>query len=305
MPRKQAIEYTKDHIQRLPLVVAARVGRLWGLFKPGQTTAFDWWIEGRGRAPTWIGLFAYYAMIPFGIYGLVVMRRRRLPILPLLALVAIATFAAAITFGVTRYRAPAEVAIVLAAAVGIDAAWRRLRTPVPVATRMTTTTDRPRRDAAPRHAHRGGSSKASPRSASSRWCCASCGCSSLGVTSRCGATTTSTTGRRTRSPTGWASSTRCRGRPSVASTPPPRTLRSTRSTCRWCRCSAAPARWPTGWPRACSARGRSSSSASPGAASRASGPASSPRASPPSFRCSGSTTACSSPNRCTRSWSPQ
>ena len=63
MPRKQAIQYTKDHLRRFPLVVAARVGRLWGLFKPGQTTAFDWWIEGRGRVPTWIGLFAYYALL--------------------------------------------------------------------------------------------------------------------------------------------------------------------------------------------------------------------------------------------------
>jgi hypothetical protein len=108
-------------------VVAARVGRLWGVFKPGQTTAFDWWIEGRGRVPTWIGLFFYYALLPFAVVGLVKLRRRRVPILPLLAIVIIATFAAAITFGVTRYRAPAEVAIVVAASVGIDAAWRRFR----------------------------------------------------------------------------------------------------------------------------------------------------------------------------------
>ena len=126
-PRKQAIEYTKDHITRLPLVVAARVGRLWGLFKPGQTTAFDWWIEGRGRAPSWIGLFMYFALWPFAIWGLVVMRRRKIPILPLVALAAIATFAAAITFGVTRYRAPAEVALVLAAAMGASALWTQLR----------------------------------------------------------------------------------------------------------------------------------------------------------------------------------
>jgi 4-amino-4-deoxy-L-arabinose transferase-like glycosyltransferase len=126
-PRKQAIQYTKDHIDRLPLVVAARVGRLWGLFKPGQTTAFDWSIEGRGRAPTWIGLFMYYALWPFAIWGLVVMRRRRIPILPLVAIAAVATFAAAITFGVTRYRAPAEVALVLAAAMGAGALWTRWR----------------------------------------------------------------------------------------------------------------------------------------------------------------------------------
>ncbi len=131
VPRKQAIQYTKDHIKRLPLVVAARVGRLWGLFKPGQTTSLDWWIEGRGRAPSWIGLFAYYALWPFAICGLVVMRRRKIPILPLVAIGVIATFAAAITFGVTRYRAPAEVALVVAAAIGADAAWRRFRSRAP------------------------------------------------------------------------------------------------------------------------------------------------------------------------------
>jgi 4-amino-4-deoxy-L-arabinose transferase-like glycosyltransferase len=123
-PRKQAIEYTKDHITRLPLVVAARVGRLWGLFKPGQTTALDWWIEGRGRAASWVGLFMYYAQLPFAAVGLVWMRRRRIPILPLLAVALTATLAAATTFGVTRYRAPAEVSLVVAAAVGMSVAWR-------------------------------------------------------------------------------------------------------------------------------------------------------------------------------------
>jgi 4-amino-4-deoxy-L-arabinose transferase-like glycosyltransferase len=126
-PRRQAIEYTKDHITRLPLVAAARVGRLWGLFKPGQTTALDWWIEGRGRAASWVGLFMYYALLPFAIYGLVVMRRRRIPILPLIAIAVTATLAAAATFGVTRYRAPAEVSLVVAAAVGIAVAWERWR----------------------------------------------------------------------------------------------------------------------------------------------------------------------------------
>ena len=133
VPRQQAVDYTKDHLRRLPLVVAARVGRLWGLFKPGQTTALDWWIEGRGRAPSWIGLFAYYALWPFAVYGLVLMRRRRIPILPLVAIAVIATFAAAITFGVTRYRAPAEVALVVAAAIGIAAAWSNWRQRAPAA----------------------------------------------------------------------------------------------------------------------------------------------------------------------------
>ncbi len=56
------------------------------------------------------------------------MRRRKVPIYPLVAIAVIATFAAAITFGVTRYRAPAEVALVLAAAIGAGAVWTNWRT---------------------------------------------------------------------------------------------------------------------------------------------------------------------------------
>jgi 4-amino-4-deoxy-L-arabinose transferase-like glycosyltransferase len=126
-PRKYALDYIENHKSRVPLVVAARVGRLWGLFKPGQTTAFDWWIEGRGRVPSWISLFFYYAMIPFAAVGLVRMWRRKITILPIIVPMVIATFAAATTFGITRYRAPAEVGIVLAAAIGIATAWAWLR----------------------------------------------------------------------------------------------------------------------------------------------------------------------------------
>jgi hypothetical protein len=61
-------------------------------------------------------------------------RRRRITILPLLAAPVIVTLAAAITFGVTRYRAPAEVSIVVAAAIGVAAIVerRRRRAPSPV-----------------------------------------------------------------------------------------------------------------------------------------------------------------------------
>jgi hypothetical protein len=69
----------------------------------------------------------YYALVPFGIYGLVLMRRRRIPIIPMLAILATTTFAAAVTFGVTRYRAPSEVVIVSTAAIGIAACWTRWR----------------------------------------------------------------------------------------------------------------------------------------------------------------------------------
>ncbi len=126
-PREFALDYLEDHKSRIPLVAVSRVGRLWGVFKPGQTTAFDWWIEGRGRVPSWISLFCYYAMIPFAALGLVRMWRRKITVLPVVVPMIIATFAAATTFGITRYRAPAEVGLVLAASIGISTAWTWLR----------------------------------------------------------------------------------------------------------------------------------------------------------------------------------
>jgi hypothetical protein len=127
-PREYALDYIDAHTSRIPVVVAARVGRLWDVFKPGQTTMLDWWIEGRGRAPSWMSLGVFYALVPFAVAGLVLMRKRKIAILPVVAPMVIATLAAATTFGITRYRAPSEIGLVLAAAIGVVAAWSWLRT---------------------------------------------------------------------------------------------------------------------------------------------------------------------------------
>ena len=67
-------------------------------------------------------------MLPFAIAGAIALRRRRMPLSPLLAVIGTVAITVAITFGSTRYRAPADVAIALLAAVGIDAlvkAWSK------------------------------------------------------------------------------------------------------------------------------------------------------------------------------------
>jgi hypothetical protein len=55
----------------------------------------------------------------------VVLRRRGQPISPLVGMAAMITVTAAWTFGTTRYRIPADVALVVAAAVGIETLLRR------------------------------------------------------------------------------------------------------------------------------------------------------------------------------------
>ena len=118
--------YYRDNRGELPKVLAARVARVWGVWPDvRQTVELDAEVENRGRAATWAGQLAYWALLPLGVGGLVVLWRRRQSVLPIVALAGVVTFAAVITFGVTRYRATFEPALVVVAAVGIDALLRR------------------------------------------------------------------------------------------------------------------------------------------------------------------------------------
>jgi hypothetical protein len=97
---------------------------VWGVYAPFQTTRLDYEVENRGRVPSILALAGYYVLMPCAVVGVVAMRRRRVPILPVLAAVGVVTFAATITFGVTRYRATVEGVIVAVAAVGLGAVWQ-------------------------------------------------------------------------------------------------------------------------------------------------------------------------------------
>lgn len=126
--RDIAVEYIGDHLDELPKVMLARVARIWHLYKPGEQTRIDSFVEGRGGDVTAeTALALYYVLAPLAIVGLVILRRRRQAIWPELVIVGLVFFTAATTFGVTRYRAGAEVVIVVGAAVALDAALSALR----------------------------------------------------------------------------------------------------------------------------------------------------------------------------------
>ena len=57
---------------------------------------FDDVIEGRGTWPSHLALIMYWLLVPFAIGGLVVLRRRRVPISPYLVLAGIVTLSAAV-----------------------------------------------------------------------------------------------------------------------------------------------------------------------------------------------------------------
>jgi hypothetical protein len=70
--------------------------------------------------------YAYWVLLPLGIAGAFVLRARAISLVPFLAFVANVVVAAAITYGYTRYRAAAEVPLVLLSAVALDAFARAL-----------------------------------------------------------------------------------------------------------------------------------------------------------------------------------
>jgi Dolichyl-phosphate-mannose-protein mannosyltransferase len=125
--RSKALHYIRDHLSKAPVVAAARVARVWGVFRVQQQVDLDVFFERRGRVPSWAGTIMYYLLIPISGYALYSMYKRRRPISPMVAIFAMVTVTTAISIGITRYRVGADVALAVLGGVGIDALWRRFR----------------------------------------------------------------------------------------------------------------------------------------------------------------------------------
>jgi len=120
--RQEAIRYIVDHKSRVPEVVAARIGRITGLYQPRQEAQFDVYLENSEQGVSNAGLATYYLMAVLAVAGAIVLRRRRETLLPLLAPIVTVIFTVALFYAATRFRATAEGALCVLAAVAIDAA---------------------------------------------------------------------------------------------------------------------------------------------------------------------------------------
>ncbi len=124
---RRARDYARDNLARVPLVVLARVERVWEVYDPETNLDYGrYWARARGAATA--GLILYTLLAPLALGGALLLRRRSVSLVPLLATFAMATVAAAIAFGLTRYRLVAEPALIVLAAVSIERAVRATRT---------------------------------------------------------------------------------------------------------------------------------------------------------------------------------
>lgn len=126
--RKDAQHYMRTHLSRIPKVMVARVGRVTGAFRVSQQIDLDDFVEGRERPVAILAIIAGDATEIAAIAGALILRRRRgLPVFPLVVVPTAVLFTVAVTYATDRFRASAETALAVLAAVAIDALWRRMR----------------------------------------------------------------------------------------------------------------------------------------------------------------------------------
>ena len=125
--RKHALDYISDHKSRVPVVVAARWGRMIGVFRPGEYVDLEQLPEGREGWLAYANLVSLWLVLALAATGTVMLRRRQAPLLPLLVAPLIVLIAVTIAFYNPRYRAAAETSLVVLAAVAIDAGIGRFR----------------------------------------------------------------------------------------------------------------------------------------------------------------------------------
>ncbi|HEV7526503.1 MAG TPA: glycosyltransferase family 39 protein [Acidimicrobiia bacterium] len=126
--RSRGLHYAKLHLSRLPVVLLARLGRTWSLYRPFDVVKLNAG-EDREEWVSRLGLIAYYPVLLFAIAGawVLVRRRARAALWVLLVPAIIVTINTVITYGLPRFRAGAEPALAVLAAVGAVALADRVR----------------------------------------------------------------------------------------------------------------------------------------------------------------------------------
>ncbi|MCU1466600.1 MAG: hypothetical protein JWM72_2528 [Actinomycetia bacterium] len=126
--RREALAYVRGHMSRLPAVEGVRLLRIAGLYKTSLYVRADAFIEGRN--PVWISwaaLYSFWLLALLSIAGGVILRRRHVvPVYPLIAPIVVVFVTVVVTYASTRFRTTAEPALVVLAAVAVDAAIQRV-----------------------------------------------------------------------------------------------------------------------------------------------------------------------------------
>jgi hypothetical protein len=120
--RRDGTRYAREHLDRVPVVLVVRFVRLWGLYDPLQVP------EGRSPRAHKLGLLMLLLLVPLAVSGALVLRRRAVGVWILAMPFFVVSVTALLTYGNQRFREPADLALVVLAAVALDELWRRDQT---------------------------------------------------------------------------------------------------------------------------------------------------------------------------------
>jgi 4-amino-4-deoxy-L-arabinose transferase-like glycosyltransferase len=119
--RSDGARYALHHVTRLPVVIAVRELRVWGLYQPMQQHS-----EGRAVWVEHLGVAAYFVLVAWALYAIPVLRRLRESLWILMSPFILVAISAAVVFGAVRFRQPAELSLVIVAAFGAERLLTRL-----------------------------------------------------------------------------------------------------------------------------------------------------------------------------------
>lgn len=125
--REAAVDHVRDNLDQLPEIVAVRVGRVAGLYRPQEQVGLDIIVEQREEWVARSGMWAYRGLALLSVGGFIILGQRGVARYPLVAPIVVVLAATAITFGATRYRAIAEPMLAILAAVWLVEVTRRAR----------------------------------------------------------------------------------------------------------------------------------------------------------------------------------
>ncbi len=139
--RDRGIDYALDHTDRWPAVVTARFGRVLDVYRPQQAVELLA-IEGRNKSASRLGQLMWWMMLVPAAYGVVLARRKKIWLVPLVANFAVVGLTTILVYGHPRFRSPVDLAVVLLCGLSGSQLWQWHRRswvgPIPGGTRAGT-----------------------------------------------------------------------------------------------------------------------------------------------------------------------